>query len=83
MAGVSLAWEELKDAIGVPMYCQAPYGITGNYIHIGSDKRTIEEWDAFFAGNEVISTRRGTPEFKQIQAVYEGLKAYKLFLDNN
>ena len=59
------------------MYCQWTHGITnGNLIHIGCEKRTIGEWDLFFASEEIISTQRGTQEFKQIQAIFEAYKAY-------
>jgi hypothetical protein len=53
------------------------HGITsGNLIHIGCEKRTIEDWDIFFASDDVISTPRNTPKFKQIEAVYNAYKAY-------
>ena len=63
------------------MYCKWTHGITNeNIIHIGCEKRTIEEWDIFFASDEVLTTQRDTKEFKQIQAVYEAYKAYLTFL---
>jgi hypothetical protein len=59
------------------MYCKWSHGITkGNLIHIGCEKRTIEDWDKFFKSNETLSTERNTPEFKQIEAVYLAYKAY-------
>ena len=68
-------------AVNVPMYCKWSHGVTnGNLIHIGCEKRTIEDWDKFFSSNEEIETKRNTPEFKQIQAVYEAYKAYLTFL---
>ena len=47
-------------------------------IHIGCEKRTIEDWDIFFASDNIIQTDRNTEEFKQIQAVYNAYKAYLL-----
>jgi hypothetical protein len=70
----------LRGAIKLPIYCKWSIGITNNQIHIGCEKRTIEEWDLFFASEKVISTERDTPEFKQIKAAYEGYKAYYLAL---
>jgi hypothetical protein len=69
------------EAVNVPMYCTWSHGITnGNLIHIGCVNRTIEDWDKFFDSDEEIETPRNTPEFKQIQAVYEAYKAYLTFL---
>jgi hypothetical protein len=74
---------DLSGAVKIPMYCKWTHGITNeNLIHIGCEKRTIEEWDKFFASNDIISTERNTPEFKQIQAVYEAYKAYLTFLQS-
>jgi len=72
----------LDKTIRVPMHCKWSHGITnGNLIHIGCEKRTIEEWDLFFNSKEELTTERNTPEFKQIQAVYEAYKAYINFLN--
>ena len=64
------------------MYCKWTHGITEGMVHIGCKKRTIEEWDKFFSGNDIIQTERNTEQFKQIQAVYEAYKAYINFLNN-
>ena len=64
------------------MYCKWSHGITNcNLIHIGCEKRTIEEWDLFFNSDKKLSTERGTQEFKQIQAVFEAYKGYLNFLN--
>jgi hypothetical protein len=65
------------------MYCKWTHGITENKIHIGCEKRTIEEWDLFFSSNDIITTQRDTKEFKQIQAIFEAYKAYLLFLNGS
>ena len=73
--------KNLDKTIKLPIHCKWSHGITnGNLIHIGCEKRTIEKWDNFFNSNEKLSTERGTEQFKQIQAVYEGYKAYLTFL---
>jgi len=73
----------LRSVVKMPIYCKWSHGITnGNLIHIGCEKRTIQEWNEFFDSDEEIETPRGTEEFKQIQAVYEAYKAYLTFLNN-
>ena len=73
--------KNLDKTVKLPMYCKWTHGITnGNLIHIGCEKRTIKEWDLFFESDKIISTERNTPEFKQIQAVYEAYKSYLNFL---
>jgi len=82
LSDANLSDANLSGAIKIPIYCIWTHGITqGNLIHIGCEKRTIEEWDLFFSGNEVLTTQRDTQEFKQIQAVYEAYKAYLTFLN--
>ena len=78
----NLSGANLSGAIKMQIYCKWSHGITDNIIHIGCIKRTIEQWDEFFASNDVIQTERGTQEFKQIQAVYNAYKAYMLTLNN-
>ena len=76
LSDANLSGADLRGAIKAPMYCKWTHGITDGMIHIGCEKRTIEEWDEFFAGDEIIQTERNTEEFKQIQAVYNAYKAY-------
>ena len=64
------------------MYCKWSHGITGDKIHIGCKQKTIKEWDLFFNSEDEIETKRGTQEFKQIQAVFEAYKAYLNFLND-
>ena len=82
LSGAYLSGANLSGAIKMQIYCKWSHGITDNIIHIGCIKRTIEQWDEFFASNDVIQTERGTQEFKQIQAVYNAYKAYMLTLNN-
>ena len=64
------------------MFSKWSSGIKGDMIKIGCKEKTIEDWDKFFESDEVFETKRGTDEFKQIQALYTGMKAYYLFLNN-
>jgi hypothetical protein len=89
LSGANLSGAYLSDAKGLdatikmPMYCKWKHGITnGNLIHIGCEKRTIEEWDVFFASDKVLSTERNTDEFRQIEAVYNAYKAYLTTLNS-
>ena len=67
---------DLSRAIKVPMYCKWAHGITNGLIHIGCEKRSVEEWEKFFASDAVITTKRDTQEFKQIHAIFNAYKAY-------
>ena len=49
-------------------------------IIIGCKKKTLEEWDVWFSGTEEFDTKRGTEDFKKIQACFEATKAYIKFL---
>jgi hypothetical protein len=72
-----LGYANLVNAKKIPMYCKWTHGITnGNLIHIGCEKRSIEEWDLFFNSDKKLTTERNTTEFKQIEAVYLAYKAY-------
>jgi len=43
---------------------------------IGCKTKTITEWDEWFASDKEFETKRGTFEFKQIQAMYKAYRAY-------
>ena len=76
----SLRNANLENAI-LPIFCKHSYGIKGNLIVIGCKQKTLEEWDVWFDSEEEYSTSRNTDDFKQIQAVYNALKAYYLTLN--
>ena len=81
--GANLDGANLNGANKLPIYCKWSHGITDyNLIHIGCEKRNIQDWDDFFNSDKELETKRGTKEFKQIQAVYESYKAYLNFLNN-
>ena len=77
----NLSGANLIGAIKMSIHCKWSHGITDGMIHIGCEKRNIEDWDNFFASDEVITTERNTDEFKQIEAVYNAYKAYILTLN--
>ena len=70
-----------KETAILPIYCKWSYGIKGNLIVIGCKEKTIEQWDLWFSSSEEYTTKRNTEDFKQIQAVYNALKAYYLTLN--
>jgi hypothetical protein len=70
-----------KETAYLPIFCKWNHSVIGNKIKIGCKEKTIEEWDSFFASEEVYSTERNTEDFKQIQATYEAYKAYLTFLN--
>jgi len=76
LSGANLSGADLSGAVKAPMYCKWTHGITDGLIHIGCEKRSIEEWDKFFASDAVITTQRDTQEFKHIHAIYNAYKAY-------
>jgi hypothetical protein len=47
------------------------YNTTTKEITIGCKNRTIQEWDDFFASDEVIETQRDTDRFLKIKITYE------------
>ena len=69
-----------KETAILPIFCKRNYGIKGDLIKIGCVEKTIEQWDLWFDSEEEYSTSRNTKDFKQIQAVYNALKAYYLTL---
>jgi len=56
--------------------------IKNDIIKIGCKEKSIEDWDKWFSGTEEFSTERGTKEFAKIQAHYESIRAYVLFMKN-
>ena len=80
LRNANLEYANLENAI-LPTFCKWSYGIKGNLIVIGCKQKTIEQWDVWFDSEEEYSTSRNTDDFKQIQAVYNALKAYYLTLN--
>ena len=82
LSSADLTSAENKETAYIPLHCKWSFTILGNKIQIGCEEKTIEEWDLFFNSDEEFETKRGTEEFKQIQACYEACKSYLTFLNN-
>ena len=72
----NLEGSNLEDAIKIPIFCKWSHGITNGMIHIGCEKRSIEDWKIFLNSDKKIETERNTQEFKQIKAVINAYIAY-------
>ena len=81
LSSANLSSAKNKKTAYLPLFCKWSFSILGDKIQIGCEKRTIEQWDLFFASDEKLTTERGTEEFKQIQAVFNACKAYLLTLN--
>ena len=81
LSGACLSDANLSGAT-MPIFCKwSSHGIVDGKIRIGCEIRSVEDWDSFFASDEVITTPRDTDEFKRIRAVYESYKYYLTFLN--
>jgi uncharacterized protein YjbI with pentapeptide repeats len=80
LLGADLTGADLREAdltgARIAMYCKWSHSIIDGKIQIGCEIKSIEDWDAFFASDQRLSTPRGTAEFKQIEAVYLAYRAY-------
>jgi hypothetical protein len=66
----------------IPIFSKWPVVIIDNkIIKIGCKEKIIEDWDLFFASTAEFDTKRGTAEFKQIEAMYLAYKAYLTHLN--
>jgi uncharacterized protein YjbI with pentapeptide repeats len=80
LSGAYLSGADLSGAYLQP-FCKWRTSIIDDKIKIGCKIMTIEEWESFFNSSEEFETNRNTPDFKQIQAVYESYKVYINFLN--
>ena len=82
LRGANLRGAYLENA-NLPIFSKWSVGIIDNkIIKIGCKEKTISDWDSFFASEEEFDTKRGTAEFKQIEAMYLAHKAYLTHLNN-
>jgi uncharacterized protein YjbI with pentapeptide repeats len=71
------------EGVTLPIFCKWPLLFTlDGFISIGCQRKTIQEWDKWFEGNEVFNTYRGTSEFALIQAAYEAHKIFYFYAKN-
>jgi len=80
LSSANLSSAQNKETANMPLFCKWSFSILGDKIQIGCEKRTIEQWDDFFASEEVLSTKRNTEQFKQIEVIYNACKAYLITL---
>jgi uncharacterized protein YjbI with pentapeptide repeats len=62
-------------------HCKWVYGqdCDGKII-IGCKRKTIQEWEEWFAGTEEFDSKRGSEDFKKIQACFEATKTFMNFM---
>ena len=65
----------------IPMHSKYCPMIMGDKIKIGREEKTISAWDEWFKSKETYDTKRGTKEFKLIEAHYKAIRAYKKCID--
>ena len=81
LRGCDLSNSDLSGC-AIPIFSKWTVTIINNeIIKIGCKSKTIEDWDLFFASTEEFETKRGTSEFKQIEAIYLAHKAYLTHLN--
>ena len=82
LSGSNLRNSNLSGSI-IPIFSKWATGIIDTQIiKIGCKEKTIKDWDLFFASEEEFDTKRGTQEFKQIEAIYLAHKAYLTHLNS-
>lgn len=81
LEGAYLKGANLEGA-NLPIYCNWSVFIVGDKIKIGCKEKTIEEWEQWFKSSEEFSTKRGTPEFKRIEGMFNAYAAYYKTVNN-
>ena len=81
--GANLDGANLVRAKNIPMYAKWHTAVNGDSLSIGCKTKTFDEWVKWFAGSEEYSTRRGTDDFKRLEAMFLADKAYYDFMKNN
>lgn len=77
----NLVRANLEDAY-IPMHCKWSYFFINDKIKMGCEEpKTAEEWEVWLASDEEYETPRGTPAFKQIEAVLRACIAYQNVLN--
>jgi len=72
---------DLRNA-DLPIFCKWSVSIVDGKIKIGCKVKTIEDWDAWFAGTDTFDTSRDTEAFKRIQANYIAVREYHRFINS-
>ncbi len=84
LSGANLRGANLRGAnlsgTSLPLFCKWDISIQNDKINIGCKSKTMNEWNSFFESSEEFETKRGTEEFKRIEAMYLAAKAYYLHM---
>ena len=70
---------DIKGAI-VPLYSKWIPCLVDDEIRVGCRVKTAEEWEVWLASDEEYETKRGTQDFKRIEAMIRGAIAYSKVL---
>lgn len=86
LTGVDLTYADLTDVKEIdtaymPIYSKWTFSMKGDKLYIGCKYKTIDEWEEWFAGDEEYDTRRESPDFKRLHAMFLAHKAYYEFLN--
>jgi len=85
LQGADLRGARLQDAdlhnTLIPIYCKWSSAVCNGNIKIGCITKSPEEWEQWLESDEEYETKRGTDEFKQIEAVIRAHIAYLKVLD--
>ena len=67
------------DGASLPLWCKwlVTYSLLPDVVvHIGCKSKSIEGWDAWFAGGDEFDTPRDSDDFQRIRANYLAVRAY-------
>jgi uncharacterized protein YjbI with pentapeptide repeats len=82
LTGADLRRADLTGAdlrgVYLPIFCKWSHSIINGKIRIGCETKTPEEWAEWLNSNKEYETRRGTLEFKRIEAT---IKAYISYIE--
>lgn len=80
LRGANLSSADNKELAYMPMYCKWSLSIIGNKIKVGCEAKTSTEWIKWLKSDEEYDTKRGTEEFKQIEACIRAYITYQKIL---
>ena len=81
LVGANLRGANLQraDLVGanMPIFSKWSFSIRDdNFLKIGCKEKTFDEWAVWFKSGAEYNTKRGTEEFRQIEAMFLAHKAY-------
>ena len=76
LRGANLRGANLRGA-NIPIFSKWGFSIRDdNFLKIGCKEKTFDEWAVWFKSGAEYDTKRGTEEFRQIEAMFLAHKAY-------